>query len=82
MKWYTHSLRVAGDISINYWRLLALESIELIIFRKTAEEKSELEPINTIKKSNTIKLMNKPNKLKPNAVSKNMIKPVTSLRSK
>ena len=31
VRWYTHSLNCAEEMSINYWRLQALENIELII---------------------------------------------------
>ena len=39
MKWYTYSLRIAGEFSINEWRLLALERIEQIIANKIKEDK-------------------------------------------
>ena len=39
MKWYTDSLYIAGDVSINEWRLLALERIEQIVADKFKKEK-------------------------------------------
>ena len=39
MYWYTDSLYAAGGISNNYWRLQALENLELIIGEKRREEK-------------------------------------------